>query len=135
MLQEPTSDAQRVQARILLRTTGIRPHAPVNQLMYSDEIVHIQYRDIESGCDIRIFGGHESIPVPYSNGGIGNCFYITERWTGEESRALETVPDDIVQGLNFGPSSINELSGLDLFYGSGCFGHSVEEGASVSTLR
>ncbi|KAF2106317.1 S-adenosyl-L-methionine-dependent methyltransferase [Lophiotrema nucula] len=113
---------------------------PPNELVWTDEFVTASPKRIRRECHIRFYTMEEAlsvrIPRPYSQGGIGDFWYISSRLIpGDESRLQpldHLFPSPMQQG--FDPklrSNWKPLRGLSLFSGGGGLDRGLEEGGAV----
>ncbi|KAK6085135.1 cytosine-specific methyltransferase [Seiridium cupressi] len=124
--------------RRLLRRNDVDKtrHHPVNELIYTDQLVEIDSKRIVRHCVVRAFRMGDVVSAPYNRGGTGDTFYLTHRQTRDEVDRLEPIDDVISLAFRqgFGPddtSTPQKLRGLDLFCGGGNFGRGIEDGGGV----
>ncbi|KAK6203692.1 hypothetical protein LQW54_008898 [Pestalotiopsis sp. IQ-011] len=109
---------------------------PANELVYSDQLVEVDYKRIVRHCLIRVFLPHDAIPSPYDRGGMGDAFYITTQQLGGDSSEIVALDDEDPLPLRQGflpatAMATHKLCGLDLFCGGGNFGRGIEDGGAV----
>jgi DNA (cytosine-5)-methyltransferase 1 len=135
-IDEILADSRKVRLRLLLRRIDLDrgAKAPPNEVVYSSCFATRSYGNVESTCLVRFFPeGAGKIPVPYSCGGVGNAWILSQRCgDGNDPSCipLSEAPPGLRQGFlpNHGR---RPLQGLDLFCGSGNFGRGLEEGGAV----
>lgn len=129
--QARTYNLRRFLRRRSVETASI---APLNELVYSDNIVTVNERLIKDQCFVRQFRTTEVIPTPYDRGGTGNFFFITHEQVMDRTGKKKTVPLKAFKKFKQGhdPSEeIPKLRGLDLFCGGGNLGRGLEDGGGI----
>ncbi|KAI9845394.1 MAG: DNA methyltransferase Dim-2 [Sclerophora amabilis] len=112
--------------------------APLNELVYTDEVYSVRAKEIQRKCHIRFFTEQEKatgmIPVPYNRNGTADAYFISCEKIGEGSLKplRQPFPSSLKQGFDPSvPPPRSLLNGLDLFCGGGSFGRGLEEGGAV----
>ncbi|KAK2034328.1 C-5 cytosine-specific DNA methylase [Colletotrichum zoysiae] len=118
-----------LRRRQTIHIDSVDEQVPLNELVYSDELLSIGVNNIHSRCVVRFFQPGESIPTPYDRKGVGHTFFIRYRWQSGKLLPLEDL-SPLRQG--FDPAkSFPKLRGFDLFCGGGNFGRGLEEGGAI----
>ncbi|KAK3941323.1 hypothetical protein QBC46DRAFT_431654 [Diplogelasinospora grovesii] len=129
-----------LRLRKLLRRNDIDSsarHAPINELVYTDEFVVTKPDKILGRCTVRFFRPEQPIPSPYNRDGTGNIFYITHRLQEDNENRARIIPFDgdfptsLRQGFDPDRDDFEKLRGMDLFCGSGNFGRGLEDGGAI----
>ncbi|KAK1457181.1 cytosine-specific methyltransferase [Colletotrichum cuscutae] len=121
-----------VTFRRLERRHRLQPDMNVspNEVVYTDEEFTLGQESIHGRCLVRVFRPDEKIPPPYDRNGVGNAFFITQRWRDGVMISIEDPPIPLRQG--FDPrKQFYKLRGFDLFCGGGNFGRGLEEGGAI----
>ncbi|KAK1580211.1 C-5 cytosine-specific DNA methylase [Colletotrichum navitas] len=119
-----------LRRRQTIQSNSTNEKVPPNELVYSDELLPIGVKNIQSRCTVRFFRLGEPIPVPYDRKGVGNTFFIRYRWQSGQMIPLEDGFLSLRQG--FDPAKpFPKLRGFDLFCGGGNFGRGLEEGGVI----
>ncbi|KAL2880857.1 hypothetical protein SGCOL_003884 [Colletotrichum sp. CLE4] len=122
-----------VTFRRLERRHRLQPavSVPPNELVYTEVFFTLKQRKIHGRCLVRVFNLGEKIPPPYDRNGVGNAFFITQRW---QDGVMVSVDDAPISSLRqaFNPQKVfPKLRGFDLFCGGGNFGRGLEEGGAI----
>ncbi|KXH64228.1 cytosine-specific methyltransferase [Colletotrichum nymphaeae SA-01] len=121
-----------VTFRRLERRHRLQPDMDVspNEIVYTDDEFTLGQENIHGRCLVRVFRPDEKIPPPYDRNGVGNAFFITQRWRDGVMIPIEDAPIPLRQG--FDPRKhFYKLRGFDLFCGGGNFGRGLEEGGAI----
>lgn len=154
-------DPRKINLRVLYRKRDDLGHldASINELVYSEDIVVGDIRDLERKCRVRFFKPDEKIATPYDRQGCGGTFFIRFKIDShpEAPSSPSVSRNDKRRSLNGKGSekrlknliaypfehSVREsyilgeetpkapLNGMDLFCGGGNFGRGIEEGGAV----
>lgn len=125
-----------VRLRKLLRRVEVdQTGRPLNELVYTDQLVTIEANSIVRPCMIRAFLPGDNIPSPYDRGGTGDAFYLTHQQL--QNSSIEPLQD--LRGISFQQGFLmsntiasDKLRGLDLFCGGGNFGRGIEDGGGIA---
>lgn len=140
---ETSSLKQYAILRRLTRRNELDKHTSCkpNELVYSDEMVKVNPKDIARTCLVRFYNERDvtgqNIPAPFNRDGTGNAFYITMRLSENDSNKKlvpisANIPVSLIQGFDPSqPPPRPKLRGLDLYCGGGSFGRGLEEGGAV----
>ncbi|RPA84378.1 hypothetical protein BJ508DRAFT_37441 [Ascobolus immersus RN42] len=104
-----------------------------NQLVLSDEVVEIKPKNIVRGCRVRCYAPDEKVPAPYSYGGTGDCFFVTESLVGTKLLPYPEFEPPFTLGYDLSKPIGDQkpMAGMDLYCGGGNFGRGLEEGGAV----
>ncbi|KAI0023388.1 S-adenosyl-L-methionine-dependent methyltransferase [Xylariomycetidae sp. FL0641] len=138
-LEEGTKEY--VRLRRLLRRRDVdqnAPNTPMNELVFSHQLVETVSKRIHRRCLVRAFYPGEKITSPYDRQGTGDAFYITHLEEQNDPEGIVYVllhPPHAIELLqDFKPHQVpnaKKLRGLDLFCGGGNFGRGLEDGGAV----
>ncbi|KAK2738552.1 DNA methyltransferase Dim-2 [Myotisia sp. PD_48] len=100
-----------------------------NELVYTDNLRSINFRQIKRKCHIRFYSEGQHIPAPYNRDGNGDAFYVTS-CKNIDGLTPMVAPDGFRLGFDPG-ATFSKLRALNLFSGGGTFDRGLEEGGAI----